>query len=85
MTVNRLFRIPSCSRASWRVPGVEAGPATGRWQDKTAHIARRSRRCFCWDFRCAPHIAWLCRNVRNRFKAFFLRDFLNIAGQRDGR
>lgn len=85
MTVNGLFRILSGSFASWRVPGVEAGEATGGWQDKRAHIARRSVGCFCWGFWPASHIVRLCRNVRRRSNTLFLRDLLHIAGLRHGR
>lgn len=85
MTVNRLFRILSGSGASWRVPGVEAEAATEGWQDKRAHIARRSGGCFCWGFWLASHIVRLCRNVRKRSNTLFLRDLLHIAELRHGR
>ena len=85
MTVNRPFRILSGSGASWRVPGVEAGAATGGWQDKRAHIARRSGVCFCLGFWPVAKISQLCRNVRKRSSTLFLRDLLNIAGLRHGR
>lgn len=85
MTVNRPFRILSGSGASWRVPGVEAGVATEGWQDKRAHIARRSGGCFCRGFWPASHIVWLYRNVRKRPTPLFLRDLLHIAELRHGR
>lgn len=85
MTVNRLFRILSGSGASWSVPGLEAGAATEGWQDKRAHIARRSGGCFCWGFWPASHIVRLCRNVRKRLNTLFLHDLLHIAGLRHGR
>lgn len=85
MTVNLLSRMPSCCGASWTAPGVEAVAATGRWQDKTVHIARRSGVCFCWDFWCAPHIVQLCSNVPKRSKPLVPKHFLNIAGVGDGR
>jgi len=85
MTLDRLLGILSCSGASWWVPGVEAEAATEGWQDKRAHIARRSGGCFCLDFFAVQHIARLCRNVRQRSNPLSLRDFLNIAGLRHGR
>ncbi len=85
MTVNRSFRILSGSAASWSVPRGEAGEATEGWQDKRAHIARRSAGCFCWGSWPVQHIARLCRNVRKRSNTLFLRDVLNIAELRHGR
>ncbi len=85
MTLDRPFRMLSGSGASWRVRGVVAGTATEGWQDKRAHLARRSGGCFCWVFRPAAHIAGLAHNVRQGTKTLFLIDFLHIAGLRHGR
>lgn len=85
MTVNLLSRMPSCCGASWTAPGVEAVAATGRWQDKRAHIARRSGGCFCWSFWSVPHIVRFFCNVPQHLKVLLLQGFLHIAGQRDGR
>ena len=85
MTVNRLFRILSGSGASWSVPGLEAGAATEGWQDKRAHIARRSGGCFCWGFRWSAHIATLPRNVRDRLSSLIFLPSSHLAEPRDGR
>lgn len=63
---------------SWSgvLPSARVGAAsttTDRWQDKRAHIARRSVGCFVWIFWHIPHIVPLHLNVR---RALNFRDFL---------
>ena len=85
MTLDRPFRMLSGSGASWRVRGVVAGTATEGWQDKRAHIVRRSGGCFCKRFWRAPHIAVLIGNVRLTPNCLYQRDFSHIAALRHGR
>ena len=72
-------------RVAWRAQGREAGTTTARWQDKRAHIVRRSGGWFCWVFWRAAHLAMLSRNVRRKAKPLYLRDVSHIAGPRHGR
>ena len=82
---------PEALRAlSWSgvLPSARVGAAstaTDRWQDKRAHIARRSVGCFVWIFWRVPHIVPLHRNVRIALNLLDFPPFSHIAGQRDGR
>lgn len=75
----------SCFRVPWRMEGADAGNLTERWQDKRAHIARRSDDTICQVFRPAPHIAARKGNVRRTLEALCSRRLFHIAGQRHGR
>lgn len=85
MTGSVANRVPSCAGVVWSASAVGAGATTGRWQDKTAHIARRSVGCFCWAFHWFPHIAAMRRNVRPPFNSLDFRHLSHIAGLRHGR
>ena len=79
------YRMISGSGVSWSTRGVAAGITTDRWQDKRAHIARRSVGCFAWIFWRVPHIAGPWRNVRGPLKGLCLRGFSHIAERCHGR
>lgn len=85
MTTIAMVRALSCSRVAWRVQGRGAGKTTARWQDKRAHIVRRSGGCFCRIFQRAAHIATLARNVRRKPKALHPFELSHFAGLRHGR
>ena len=85
MTRFSSHRMLSGSGVSWRVRRGVAGTTTDRWQDKRAHIARRSVGCFVWIFWRVPHIAQPRRNVRRAFNAPDLLYLPHIAGRCDGR
>lgn len=74
--------IPSGSGVPWRTPGVGAGAATGRWQDKRAHGARPSVGCFCSCFWRVPHRAAYSRTVRRTPILLFLRGVSHRAEMR---
>lgn len=85
MTRLSVLRVKSGSCVPWRVRGVGTANRTGRWQDKRAHIARRSSGWFYWFFRRLSHFAVTVRNVRQLPKVLYLRCFFHIVGYRDGR
>ena len=72
----------SGSGVSWRAGVGAAGTTTDRWQDKRAHIARRSVGCFCGIFLDAPHIVRLCSNVRRALNCPDFLPFPHIAERR---
>ena len=78
-------RMISGSGVSWRAGVGAAGTTTDRWQDKRAHIARRSVGCFAWIFWRVPHIAGPWRNVRGPLKGLCLRGSSHIAERSHGR
>lgn len=80
-----LLRMTSGSGVTWRTRVGAAGPTTDRWQDKRAHIARRSVGCFCVVFWRVPHIVQLHRNVRRVLYFPDLLGFLHIAERCHGR
>lgn len=82
MSGSAALRIPSCSVVSWRAPGVAAGAATGRWQDKRAHGAALTGGCFCSFFRRVPHRAALARTVRSAPIFLIFLSVLHRAGLR---
>lgn len=79
------LRVNSGSCVPWRAQGVATANTTGGWQDKRAHIARRSGWGFCPASCRIWHIAAPGRNVRGTAKALYLCALLHIAGQRHGR
>ena len=85
MTGSAAIRVPSWPGVLWSASAVGAGATTGGWQDKTAHIARRSVGCFCWAFHWFPHIAAIGRTLRATFKSLDLRHLSHIVGPRHGR
>lgn len=80
-----VLRVNSCCSVPWRAERTGAGGMIEPWQDKRAHIARRSNNTICQVFRPAPHIAALKGNVRRTLDVLCLRPFLHIAGQSHGR
>lgn len=80
-----LFRMTSGSGVPWRTRVGAAGPTTDRWQDKRAHLARRSVGCFCGIFLDAPHIVRHRRNVRQALYFPDLQGFPHIAERCHGR
>ena len=85
MTRCSSHRMIAGSGVSWSARRGVAGTTTDRWQDKRAHIARRSVGCFCGIFLDAPHIVRLCRNVRRAFNILDLLGFPHIAERCHGR
>ena len=57
---------------------------TEGWQDKRAHIARRSGGCSCLILWRVPHIAGHRRNVYEAAKVLYLFFFFHIAVPRHG-
>ena len=78
-------RMISGSGVTWSARRIAAGTTTDRWQDKRAHIARRSVGCFCGVFWRVPHIVRLCSNVRRVLNIPDSRGFLHVAEQCHGR
>lgn len=72
-------RTISGSDAAWRAGRRGKRTTTARWQDKSAHIARRSGGWFCWVFWLVLHIAALRCNVRRRPNPLYLRCLSHIA------
>jgi hypothetical protein len=85
MTCTSSFRMMSGSGVSWWVRVGATGTTTARWQDKRAHIARRSVGWFSWAFFRAPHIVSLWRNVCHAFNLPDLLRFPHIAERCHGR
>ena len=85
MTGSAFLRVPSCAGVPWSASAVGAGVTTGRWRDKTAHVARRSGGCCCWVFWRASHVAAILRTVRGNPNALIWRHFLNVARFAHGR
>ena len=78
------FRVIAGSCVPWRAQGMEARNTTEGWQDKRAHIARRSGGCSCMIFWRVPHIAGHRRNVYEAAKLLYLFFFFYIAVPRHG-
>jgi len=55
------------------------GSTTGLWQDKSAHIARRSAVCFSLRFAPLRQCIGICLNVRCNRKSSLQLIFLHIA------
>ncbi len=85
MTRCKSHRMIADSGVSWSARGGAAGTTTDRWQDKRAHVVRRSVGCFVWIFWRIPHIVRLCRNVRRAFNILDLLGFPHIAERCHGR
>ena len=58
---------------------------TGRWQDKRAHIVRRSVGWFSGHFACAPHIVHAWHTVRCELRAADFRHFSHSVERFHGR
>jgi len=85
MSATAILRTLACSRVVRRAQGRGAGTTTERWQDKRAHIVRRSGGWFCCVFRRVAHLAALLANVQCKPNTLLLFDLSHIAGPRHGR
>ena len=85
MMARLCIRTGSGCSVSWRARGQEAGTTTARWQDKRAHLVRRSGGCFCRFFRVCAHVAAVLRNVRSCLNPLGRLALSHIAGPHYGR
>ena len=85
MTRCKSHRMIADSGVSWSARGGAAGTTTDRWQDKRAHVVRRSVGCFVWIFWRVPHIVRPRRNVCRALNFPALQGFSHIAERRHGR
>jgi hypothetical protein len=78
------FGVTAGSSALWRAQGWEAANTTEGWQDKSAHIARRSGGCSFSIFWRVANIARHWRNVRGASNPLYLPHLFHIAAYRHG-
>ena len=79
------IRILSGFGAPWRVVRGSTAITTARGQDKSAHIALRSGRCFSWCFPRVRHLVAQGGKVRTSLRSFTINGSPHIERRHHGR